>query len=81
LHNVLQQLDLLREDNEFMVGEYISLADLHAYPMLRYFVETPEGEAMLETFPRLKQWMLLMQARPSARATSFHATTESEDGF
>jgi len=81
LEKVLQQLDLLRDDYEFLAGDSISLADLHAYPMLRYFVEAPEGAAMLESFPRLKQWMQQMQARPSAHATSFHTTTKTENGF
>ena len=81
LQKVLQQLDQLRDEHEFLAGESISLADLHAYPMLRYFIETPEGEAMLESFPRLQQWMQQMQARPSARATSFHTTAEAENGF
>ena len=81
LQKVLQQLDLLREDYEFMAGDSISLADLHAYPMLRYFIETPEGTAMLASFPELEKWMQQMQERPSARATSFHSTTEAEDGF
>lgn len=81
LEKVLQQLDLLRDDYEFLAGDSISLADLHAYPMLRYFVETPEGETMLESFPRLQQWMRQMQVRPSALATSFHTTTEAENGF
>ncbi len=81
LEKVLQQLELLRDDYEFLAGDSISLADLHAYPMLRYFIEAPEGEAMLESFSRLKQWMQQMQARPSAHATSFHATTAAENGF
>jgi glutathione S-transferase len=81
LEKVLQQLDLLRDDYEFLAGDSISLADLHAYPMLRYFIEAPEGAAMLESFPRLKQWMQQMQTRPSTHATSFHATTEAENGF
>ena len=81
LQKVLQQLDLLREDYEFLAGDSISLADLHAYPMLRYFIETPEGIAMLASFPGVEKWMQQMQQRPSARATSFHSTTEAENGF
>jgi glutathione S-transferase len=77
----LQQLDLLRGDSEFLAGELLSLADLHAYPMLRYFVEAPEGAVMLESFPRLQQWMGQMQNRPSVCATSFHWTTETANGF
>ena len=81
LQKILQQLNLLREDYEFMAGDSISLADLHAYPMLRYFIETPEGAEMLASFPRLEQWIRQMQVRPSARATSFHSTTGAENGF
>ena len=78
---VLQQLEQWHGDSEFLVGNAISLADLHAYPMLRYFVETGEGAAMMKSFPRLGQWLARMQTRPSARATSFYSTTDSEDGF
>ncbi len=81
LQEVLRQLDLLRENYEFLAGDSISLADLHAYPMLRYFIETPEGTAMLASFPGLQKWMQQMQQRLSARATSFHSTTEAENGF
>ncbi len=81
LKNALQQLDRLRHDCAFLCGDSVSLADLHAYPMLRYFIETPEGEAMLAEFPRLQQWMLDMQTRPSVRATSFHSTVDAENGF
>jgi len=81
LQKVLQQLELLQDEYEFLTGDSVSLADLHAYPMLRYFRETPEGSSMLASYPGLEQWMQQMQARPSARATSFHSTGEAEDGF
>jgi len=81
LKTVLQQIDLWRGDSDFLVGDAITLADLYAYPMLRYFIETGEGSAMLESFPRLNEWLSHMQTRTSARATSFHWGDESEDGF
>jgi glutathione S-transferase len=81
LQNVLRQLDQWRDDDEFLLGDTITLADLHAYPMLRLFIETPEGMAMLESLPRLRQWMQQMQARDSVRATSFHSTTDTDNGF
>ena len=80
-HQVLERLDLWRGDDDFLVGNALSLADLHAYPMLRYFIETEEGAAMMKSFPRLSEWLTQMQARPSARATSFHSADSSEDGF
>ncbi len=81
LQHVLQQLDQWRGDDEFLVGNSLTLADLHAYPMLRYFIETEEGETMMKSFPRLSEWLAQMQDRPSARATSFHSADNSEDGF
>ena len=81
LKTVLQEIDDWRGDSEFLVGDAITLADLYAYPMLRYFIETGEGSAMLETFPRLNEWLTHMQTRASARATSFHWDSDSEDGF
>ena len=72
LHQVLQQLDNWRAEQRFLAGDTITLADLHAYPMLHYFIETPEGAEMLESFPRLQQWLQEMQARDSVRSTAFH---------
>jgi len=73
LRSVLEQLDQWRDEHSFLVGQALSLADLHLYPMLSYFTETPEGIAMLDTFPRLQQWMRLMELRHSVRATPFHS--------
>jgi glutathione S-transferase len=81
IKTALQQIDSWRGDSEYLVGDAITLADLYAYPMLRYFIETGEGEAMLTSFPRWQDWIGHMQNRPSARATSFHWGSESEDGF
>jgi glutathione S-transferase len=76
IRQVLRQLDQWRADQRFLVGETITLADLHAYPMLHYFIETPEGAEMLESFPRLQHWLRQMQARDSVRSTSFHDNGE-----
>ncbi|MDH3534405.1 MAG: glutathione S-transferase family protein [Gammaproteobacteria bacterium] len=81
IESVLQELDRWREDSDFLVGGAITLADLYAYPILRYFVETGEGAAMMQSFPRLGQWLAHMQTRPSVRATSYHSGDDSEDGF
>lgn len=78
---VLQELDRLGAGQPFLLADSLSLADLHAYPMLRYFVETPEGRSMLNEFPRLSDWLQGMTVRPSVRATSYHSPGGSEDGF
>jgi glutathione S-transferase len=73
LQNVLTELDQWRGERSFLAAESISLADLHFYPMLSYFIKTPEGQTMLASFPRLQQWLQAMDARPSVRATAFPA--------
>jgi glutathione S-transferase len=78
---LLRQLDEWLGAGDFLVGDAITLADLHAYPMLRYFIETAEGAAMLAAFPRLSGWMARMQSRPSSRTTSFHSAMANETGF
>jgi len=72
LRKLLRQIDEWRGEQRFLVGDTLTLADLHAYPMLHYFIETPEGLEMLDSFPRLQQWMRDIQARDSVRTTSFH---------
>ena len=69
---VLKQLDAWCGDNDFLVGNTITLADLHAYPMLLYFSQTDEGDNLLHTTPRMRQWLERMEVRPSTRATQFH---------
>ena len=77
---VLEQLEGFGE-GPLLIGDAITLADLHLYPMLRYFVETPEGRDMLRDFPRLAGWLETMIVRPAVQATSFHWPGGSEDGF
>ena len=77
---VLEQLEGFGEGS-LLLGDAITLADLHLYPMLRYFVETPEGRGMLRDFPRLAGWLETMIVRPAVQATSFHWPGGSEDGF
>jgi glutathione S-transferase len=72
LRKLLRQIDEWRGEQRYLVGDTITLADLHAYPMFHYFIETPEGGEMLDSFPRLQQWLRDMQARDSVRNTSFH---------
>ena len=78
LRLVLEQLDEWCGEQGFLVGQALSLADLHLYPMLSYFIETPEGASMLETFPGLQQWMRLMQTRRSVQATPFHLQAQGK---
>ena len=66
---VLSQLDFWIGGNEFLAGCSITLADLHGFPMLLYFAQTPEGTTMLEAHPRLRQWLDRMKERASVKST------------
>lgn len=61
----------------FLVSHTISLADLHAAPMLRYLALAAEGQALIEQQPALAPWLKTMLARPSLRrtATRYEVTT------
>ena len=81
LRNLLEQLDRWRGKRGYLVGEELTLADLHLYPMLNYFVETPEGVRMLGSLPNLQQWLRSMSLRDSVRATPFHEKADDETEF
>jgi glutathione S-transferase len=52
----LRALDNLKGDAPWLAGAAISLADLHAAPMIDYFLQTPDGRELFEQFPRLTAW-------------------------
>lgn len=53
-----------------LVGESISLADLHTFPILRCLCLVPEGLALLESHRALQRWYETMLARPSVARTA-----------
>jgi len=58
-------LEAILGDRSFVAGEAISLADLHAAPMLGYFGKAPEGAALIERHARLKAWWRRLSERKS----------------
>jgi glutathione S-transferase len=54
---------------EPLVGDGVSLADLHLGAMIAYFALAPEGTALLRQYPRLTAWWQRLSARPSFAAT------------
>lgn len=70
---VLDQLEIFLDDSDFLAGSNLSLADCQAFPMLHYFSDTPEGQKMLVTCPRLQKWMETMKSRNSVQTTGFEA--------
>jgi glutathione S-transferase len=57
-------------DSPYLAGDTLSLADLHAYPMLRYFALTEQGASALSAHQPLVTWMDSMQQRPSVQRTT-----------
>jgi glutathione S-transferase len=50
-------------------GDELTLADLHALPILLYFSMPREGAETLSAHPRLRAWLDDMAARPSVQRT------------
>lgn len=53
----------------FFAGDALSLADLHAYPMLCYFALAEEGRAALSRHGLLLRWLETMRSRSAVLAT------------
>jgi glutathione S-transferase len=52
----LGALEDLVGDMDFLADTSPTLADFHTAPIMDYFVQAPEGSAMLKDFPRLEKW-------------------------
>jgi glutathione S-transferase len=55
--------------SRYFAGAEVTLADLHALPILLYFSMTQEGRDTLSAHPRLRAWLDAMAARPSVQRT------------
>jgi glutathione S-transferase len=53
----------------YFTGDELTLADLHALPILLYFSMAREGAETLSAHPRLRAWLDRMAARPSVQRT------------
>lgn len=56
-------------DRDYLCGDALSLADLHAAPMLACVMMTEEGRAMMAAHPALTRWWQRIAARPSLQQT------------
>ena len=65
---VLGELERLG-DGPFLAGESLSLADLHAAPMLAYVMVPEEGRALVARYTRIAAWVETMRARSATIAT------------
>ena len=66
---VLKVLTSLRAQGPWMLGEQLTLADLHAAPIVAYFVKVAEGRDLLARFAGIRDWYTRVAARPSFART------------
>ncbi|MBI3370078.1 MAG: glutathione S-transferase domain-containing protein, partial [Burkholderiales bacterium] len=76
----LSALQALMADGDHLVGAQLTLADLHAYPMLRYFSLAPEGRDLLAKHPGIERWFVAIQARASVVKTRTPYETAAAHG-
>lgn len=62
-------LEKIIGSNPFIVGNEISLGDLHLVPVYDYFSQTPEGEKVLANAPNLRRWWSSINQRASVEST------------
>jgi glutathione S-transferase len=62
----LRALGAIMQEWPWLAGPSLTLADLHAAPMIDYFRLAPEGRAMLDRFPRIATWFESMADRLDA---------------
>ena len=62
-------LESLLAGDRWLAGETLSLADLHAAPMIAYLRAAPEGATLMAQHPSLAAWWERIAARPSMQAT------------
>lgn len=66
---VLKVLTSLKADGPWLLGDRLTLADLHAAPILAYFVKVAEGQKLLAQFSDIQGWYSRIAARPSFART------------
>ena len=69
VHLALAALSSLAGAGPFLAGPSLTLADLHAYPMLTYLALAPEGRDALADHDILVRWRGSLSDRPSVRNT------------
>jgi len=62
---VLKVLTSLKAKGPWLLGDQLTLADLHAAPILAYFVKVAEGRDLLARFADIRDWYARVAERPS----------------
>jgi glutathione S-transferase len=66
---VLNVLEGMLGAHAFLAGPTLTLADLHAFPMLLYLTFAPEGAALVERHRGVAGWLAALQSRASVLGT------------
>ncbi|RWD89054.1 glutathione S-transferase family protein [Mesorhizobium sp.] len=62
---VLKVLTSLKAEGPWLLGDQLTLADLHAAPIIAYFVKVAEGRDLLARLADIEEWYMRVAARPS----------------
>lgn len=62
---VLRVLTSLKAKGPWLLGDQLTLADLHAAPIIGYFVKVAEGRDLLARFPEMQDWYQRTATHPS----------------
>jgi glutathione S-transferase len=73
----LSALVPLVEGTPFLVAPHLTLADVHAFPILAYLALAPEGRQLLAEFPVLDDWLTMMNSRASVQRTKSRYESEA----
>ncbi|MER9250974.1 glutathione S-transferase family protein [Mesorhizobium sp. M0598] len=65
----LQALSSLKAEGPWLLGTDLTLADLHAAPIIGYFVKVAEGQALLAEFADIRDWYARITQRASFAKT------------
>jgi len=65
---VLRVLTSLKPPGPWLMGDWLTLADLHAAPIIAYFLKVSEGRKLLADFADLQVWWDRIANRPSLAA-------------
>ena len=66
---VMDELERMLDGHPWLVGDSLSLADLHLMPIMAYFSHTPEGQQLLDSHAGVKRWWAAASSRPSMAKT------------
>jgi glutathione S-transferase len=66
---VFKVLTSLKAKGPWLLGDQLTLADLHAAPIIAYFLKVAEGRDLLARFAEVRDWYARVAGRPSFALT------------